>query len=71
MAAKLALTFADANGSNVKMSYNYAAPEVESSDVNTAVQAIITNGSIFSAVPVSAKSAKLIITTESEIELSA
>ena len=70
MAAKLILTFADANGSNVKMSYSHANAEVEASDVRTAVQTIITNGSIFSAVPVSAKSATLSVTTDTEIALS-
>ena len=71
MAAKLVLTFADANSKNVRMSYNHADTEVEASDVRTAVQTIITNGSIFSTVPVSAKSAKIVITTENEISLSA
>ena len=68
MSAKLVLTFADANSKDVKMTYSHSDSEV---DVRAAVQAIITNGSIFSAVPVSAKSAKLVITTESDIELSA
>ena len=71
MSAKLVLTFIDANSKNVKMSYSRADSEVEASDVRTAVQAIITNGSIFSSVPVSAKSAKIVITTENEIPLSA
>ncbi|MBQ7221415.1 MAG: DUF2922 family protein [Synergistaceae bacterium] len=70
MSAKLVLTFADASGNDVKMSYSHADSEAEASDVRTAIQAIITNGSIFTAVPVSAKSAKLVITTESNIELS-
>ena len=71
MSAKLVLTFADANSKDVKMTYSHADSEVEASNVRAAVQAIITNGSIFSAVPVSAKSAKIVITTENEIPLSA
>ena len=69
MAAKLVITFADADGKNAKMSYSSA--DAEASDVRAAVQTIITNGSIFATVPVSAKSAKMVITTENEISLSA
>ena len=71
MSAKLVLTFSDAGGSDIKISYAHADSEVEASDVRTAVQTIVTNGSIFTKVPASAKSAKLVITTESDIELSA
>ena len=71
MAATLVLTFADASGNDVKINYSHADSEVEATDVRTAVQAIITNGSIFTAVPVSAKSAKMVITTENDIPLSA
>ena len=71
MSAKLVLTFADASSNSVKMTYSHADPEVEASDVSTAIQAIITNGSIFAAVPVTAKSAKIITTTETAYDLSA
>lgn len=69
--AKLALTFIGANGSNMKLNYGYINEEVEPTDVRTLAQTIITNGSIFSNPPVSSKSAKLIVTTETDIELNA
>ena len=71
MAAKLVLTFLDAESKNMKLSYSQMDNEAEASDVRAAVQTIITNGSIFATVPVSAKSAKMVITTENEISLSA
>lgn len=70
MSARLVLTFADASGNDVVFSYPYADTEVEASDVQDAMQAFITNGSIFSKVPVVAKSAKLVVTQETDIPLS-
>ena len=71
MSAKLALTFSDANGNDVKLNYSHVNTAVEASDVRTLMSTIITNGSIFSSVPAAQKSAKLVITTESDIDLSA
>lgn len=70
MSARLVLTFSANNGGDVVFSYPYADDEVEASDVQTLMQTMITNGSIFSVPPVTAKSAKLITTTETDISLS-
>ena len=69
MSAKLVITFAGSNGSNVKFSYGYADQEVEASNVSTLVQTIITNGSIFNNPPVSVKTAKMVVTTETPFSL--
>ncbi len=69
--AKLVLTFADAGGNSFNMSYNYADTDVTASDVQALATGIITNGSIFEKVPVTAKGAKLLVTTETEFPVSA
>ena len=54
MSARLVLTFSANNGGDVVFSYPYADDEVEASDVQTLMQTMITNGSIFSVPPVTA-----------------
>ena len=66
---KLALVFKDAENNNVNLNYKYAEPEVSASTVKTLTDAIVTNGSIFAKIPVSAKSAKIVTTTEDEIDI--
>ncbi len=68
---KLVLAFANIEGNNVSMSYNYASDTAETADVKALVNGIIANGSIFSNVPVTAKSAKTVTTSEREYDLSA
>lgn len=68
---KLVLNFLSAAGKDIKFSFNYAKDDVESSDVKALVDGIITNGIIYEEVPVSTKSAKIIITDEADIDLSA
>ena len=67
---KLVLAFNTAD-SSVTMTFNEADPDVQASDVQALAQGIIENGSIFVKVPVSAKSAKIVETTETEIPISA
>ena len=69
MATKLVIDPADANNETTKYSYNYADGEVTTSRVKSLVTALITNGSIFEKVPVAAKSAKLVVTTETEVDI--
>lgn len=67
---KIVLSFYNASGATVNLSYNYGDSEALASDVKTAMNTIIANGSIFRNVPVSIKSAKAVITSESEWDLS-
>ena len=69
MATKLVIELADANNETTKYSYSYADGEVTTSRVKSLVNALITNGSIFEKVPVAAKSAKLVVTTETEVDI--
>ena len=73
MANRLVLEFYDSNRGTITMTYNHAeeSEDIRTADVRALVNAIITNGSIFQSVPVSAKSAKLVMTSESEFQLSA
>lgn len=68
--SKLVLGFRDEDGKEKKMNYNYANPNVETSDVVSAMDAIIANGAIFSNVPVAKKNAKIITTQETSIDIS-
>ena len=67
---KLAMVFKDAENNNVNLNYSYADPNVQASDVKTLANAIVTNGSIFKKVPVAKKSAKVVTTTENELDIS-
>ena len=71
MASKLVMTFADANGDDIIFSYGYVDDELPNSAVKALVNGIIANGSIFTRVPVTAKSAKIVSTTETVFDLSA
>lgn len=71
MAAKLALEFYDSNSKVVKMNFNYASQSATTANVKALMSGIVTNGSIFANVPEDQKSAKLIVTTETEYDLSA
>ena len=71
MASRLVLEFHSGNNTTKVFAYNYADPNVAVSKLKALVNGIITNGSIFSNVPVSAKSAKVITTSETEFDLSA
>ena len=57
MDRKLVLVFADANGTELSLTYPYVASEIEQADITTLINTIITNGSIFAIVPVTCKSA--------------
>lgn len=67
---KMVLSFYNASGATVNYSYNYGNSEALASDIKTAMNTMITNGSIFRNVPVSIKSAKAVITSETEFDLS-
>ena len=67
--SKLVLTFATADGTTTTLAYNYAKSTVQDIAVRDLVSGIISSGSIFSHVPVIAKSAKFITATEKDVEL--
>lgn len=67
---KLVLTFETNEDKNMTISFNYAKPTATSSQVNTLMDAIITNNSIFENIPTVKKSAKIVTTTETVFDLS-
>ena len=70
MSAKLVMTFADADGANVTFSYPYAKDNATTNSVKNLANGLITNGSIFANPPISIKTAKIVITSETPYDLS-
>ncbi len=68
---KLVLGFETAEGKSMTLTYNHAKPSATAAQVKALMEGIITNGSIFSTAPVTAKSATKVVTEESEYDLSA
>lgn len=66
---KIVMTMETAGGDK-NFSYGNIDSSVTSSDVKTAGQALVTNGSIFQNVPLSLKAAKLVTTTTTDYDLS-
>lgn len=67
---KLVLGFKTSNDKNVIFSFNHAKPSATAAQVKNLMNGIITNGSIFTNVPVTAVSATKVVTEESEYDLS-
>lgn len=67
---KLVFSFGNALGNTINYSYNYGDANTATSDIKTAMNTMITNGTIFRNVPVSIKGAKAVVTTETEFDLS-
>lgn len=68
--AKLVCTFLDASGNDVVLVFDYANRAADEEDVKALIAGIIANGSIFQNVPVTAKEAKTVMTTENVYNLS-
>ena len=66
---KLVLRFGTMMGEK-NFSYNYGDEEADTSDIKAAMQAIITNGSIFRNPPLTPISAKCVVTSETEFDIS-
>lgn len=66
---KLVMVFGTTVGDKVTLSYNHVKSNTEATDIQDLAAGIIANGSIFAKVPVIATSAKLVTTTETEVEL--
>lgn len=68
---KLKYGFRNATGDTFSMSYSYIDPEASAADIKSAGQLIVTNGSIFENVPAVLRSAELITTTTTAVNLDA
>lgn len=67
---KLIITFLDASSTERNFTFNYAKSNATTQNIKALAQGLITNGSIFTNVPVTAKSAKLVVSTETDIDIS-
>lgn len=67
---KLVLSFISSSGDSQSFSYNYAKDEPVDADVKALMEGMITNGDIFENPPAALKSAKVVVTNESAIDLS-
>lgn len=65
---KLILRFGTASGEK-NFTYNYANAEATALSIKTAMNAMITNGSIFRSPPLTIISAKAQVITETEFDL--
>ncbi len=68
---KLVCTFGTSEEKTSTMTFNYAKSEPTEANVKAFMNAVIANGVIFENVPVTAKSAKTVTTTENVYDLSA
>ena len=68
---KLVLTFGTSGDDNATFTYSYAKPGAGAAAVKALMNGMIANGSIFGKVPVTAKSAKEVTTSETVYDLSA
>lgn len=66
---KLQLKFGTAYGEKT-WTFNYAKSNASSQNVNTLMDTMITNGSIYRYPPLSKVSAKLVVTSETDISVS-
>lgn len=66
---KLVLKMGTTGGAK-NYSFNYADDTTSSATVKSAVQAIITNGTLFNPQPVNCSGAKFVTTTETEVDIS-
>ena len=67
---KLVLTFIDDIGAERDFIFSYARANATAAHIKTLAQTIIANGSIFTHIPVRAKKASLLTTTETEVDIS-
>ena len=66
---KLVITFVDADSANRNFSFNYAKSGATTANIKALANGIVANGSIFEHVPVTPKSAKLVTTTEANVDI--
>lgn len=68
---KLVLAFETSAGKTMSLTFNYAKPSATSTQIKALMNGIVSNGSIYENVPVAAKSAKSVTTSETIYDLSA
>lgn len=67
---KIVLNFAKANGNDMSLSYAYARQDVSNASIKSLMQGIVANGAIFENVPVAIRSAKIVTTDTTDVDLS-
>ena len=68
--SRLVLTFGTSD-STTTHSFSYANADATAANVKALANGIIANGSIYAKIPLTAKSAKIVTTTETDYNLSA
>lgn len=68
---KLVLQYQTSGGGSVTHTWNYSKSSPTLANVKAAMTATVTNGAIFGNIPVLAKSAKVVTTTETPFDLNA
>ena len=66
---KLSMVFLNSAGDEITYGYNYVKADTTAQQATTLMTAMIENGDIFASAPVTIKSAKLITTTETPLEI--
>lgn len=66
---KLVINYLSSQGKSIIHTWNYASPSVQASDVQALAQATIDNNSIFASPPATVKSANLVKTEKTEVDL--
>ena len=66
---KLIMQFGTDAGETMSLSYNYIDPAVDAENVQALAETILTGGSIFEKNPIMIKAAKLVTTTETDVDL--
>lgn len=67
---KLQMTFTKANGDNVSMTMKHCKQDLSAANVKSLMEGIVANGSIFEKVPAAIKSAVIITTESTAVDLS-
>ena len=67
---KLSLNFMKSNGDTINFIYSNAKNNVTAANVLLIVEGMVANGDIFEKTPAAIKSAKIITTEETQIDLS-
>lgn len=70
ISTKLKLGFTKSNGDSVSMSYANIKQDVSAANVKSLMEGIVANGSIFEKVPAAIKSALIITTEQTAVDLS-
>lgn len=66
----LKMTFAKANGNNVSFTMKYARQDSSNANIKSLMEGMVANGEIFENTPVALKSAQIVTTETTEVDLS-